>query len=696
MLGGAHFVDFATDTPTRINTNPFTWSWFEVPLEDVENGTSVFYNAVVQVDSESLLTVAGQDEWANFDVMLVNGTLPGNAQTGEPGPVGNGNPYCWINEECESEHVLTFTERPRVTASFGYNASAPGGMTYQPLSHLVVGVREAGGSSGAVDYTITITRLPRILTDGLVIESALAPCTGVDFGSCRQFFTVPVTGFDIVHIGLQRTGENMTFVDSGGATRSNFGRGLVGDLFVAKGDSYDMMGGGPPVVYDERRVITNVTSDVEIGYFCTLQEAAGFYTVAIIAEDGGNGFGDECKDVESVNAETGETDIAMVGQCSDAEKELLTGIPRQGRGRFTLTVRHTQYMDGEMSNPDDTRAGCVGFGQTRNYTLTSQGMGDSQLYAEVTGGNVSLVRARCLGCDAGWVEAKPPIQALSASPCQSRNGTIWELQIILDAMVPATLAGFGPAEFVLTTRLMNSTLIPGQRVLPLSQGGRGYICCGAVVSYIIPDVPYTHAAAFHLNLTQGHVRAAFLKYEECVAPNVDVNGAVCIGQCEITWLTVYDEFYGAMEHTQSRSLSIPFGPTPWLYDPRTTKRRAGDWYLSIWALPGMSAEYQMDIEVVEHPRAPAVFSWSRFDGPFAPRDHYHFGLGGGEPESELIVSDGTDVDLQSMASRISPPPAPSSASHSAAPMLGGGLAMGVALLAALGVVCLQPRRREGR
>ena len=110
----------------------------------------------------------------------------------------------------------------------------------------------------------------------------------------------------------------------------------------------------------------------------------------------------------------------------------------------------------------------------------------------------------------------------------------------------------------------------------------------------------------------------------------------------------------------------------------------------------MSAEYQMDIEVVEHPRAPAVFSWSRFDGPFAPRDHYHFGLGGGEPESELIVSDGTDVDLQSMASRISPPPAPSSASHSAAPMLGGGLAMGVALLAALGVVCLQPRRREGR
>ena len=38
MLGGAHFVDFATDTPTRINTNPFTWSWFEVPLEDVENG----------------------------------------------------------------------------------------------------------------------------------------------------------------------------------------------------------------------------------------------------------------------------------------------------------------------------------------------------------------------------------------------------------------------------------------------------------------------------------------------------------------------------------------------------------------------------------------------------------------------------------------------------------------------------------
>ena len=56
----------------------------------------------------------------------------------------------------------------------------------------------------------------------------------------------------------------------------------------------------------------------------------------------------------------------------------------------------------------------------------------------------------------------------------------------------------------------------------------------------------------------------------------------------MSWLTVYDEFYGAMEHTQGRELQIPFGPRAWEYDQSPTMRRGGDWCacrLARWTTP---------------------------------------------------------------------------------------------------------------
>ena len=128
--GASGVVALASGTPVRTSVNPFTWSWYEIPLEDSFNGTTTLYNAVVAVDSESLISVAGEDTWATFDVIVLNGTLPGNAQTGEPGPVTSGNPYCWTNEECFHAYVLTFAEKQRVTASFGFNHTAPGGILH--------------------------------------------------------------------------------------------------------------------------------------------------------------------------------------------------------------------------------------------------------------------------------------------------------------------------------------------------------------------------------------------------------------------------------------------------------------------------------------------------------------------------------------------------------------------------------------
>ena len=65
-----------------------------------------------------------------------------------------------------------------------------------------------------------------------------------------------------------------------------------------------------------------------------------------------------------------------------------------------LTVYHAQYRDGELDTPEgrspvdgsdlvDVRGGCVSFGQTRNYSVTSAGAGDNNLYLVLEGANAS-------------------------------------------------------------------------------------------------------------------------------------------------------------------------------------------------------------------------------------------------------------------------------------------------------------------
>ena len=62
-----------------------------------------------------------------------------------------------------------------------------------------------------------------------------------------------------------------------------------------------------------------------------------------------------------------------------------------------------QYRDGDLDAPDgrtvvdgrdlvDVRGGCVGFSQRRNYSVTSYGTGDANLYAVLEGGNTARMK----------------------------------------------------------------------------------------------------------------------------------------------------------------------------------------------------------------------------------------------------------------------------------------------------------------
>jgi len=132
------------------------------------------------------------------------------------------------------------------------------------------------------------------------------------------------------------------------------------------------------------------------------------------------------------------------------------------------------------------------------------------------------------------------------------------------------------------------------------------------------------APSVQLNVTSGAIRAVYLKHDSCVDPTVDIVDGSCSGPCDVSWFTLYDEFYGLMQHSYSGVLSLPFGPTPWIYDPDTTKRRAGDWYISVQALPNMAGEFSLQPSLLTPPREPESYSCSRFDG-FCPRAFYSAG-----------------------------------------------------------------------
>ena len=135
-------------------------------------------------------------------------------------------------------------------------------------------------------------------------------------------------------------------------------------------------------------------------YFCTLGHQAGTYTVGVVAGNMG-GFGAELL-------------------TSAAEIAIDSGVPRMGRGRYRLHVRHAIFADGLMSpeggrhGAPDVRRGCVGYTQTRNYTLQSSGVGDSNLCArsEASASVPARVRVRVVRVRAR-VRARAGMQPLT-------------------------------------------------------------------------------------------------------------------------------------------------------------------------------------------------------------------------------------------------------------------------------------------
>ena len=193
--------------------NPFSWHWYALPLgmwEDSDDGPhEVTHNVVVTVDATSTIYIAGEENWAAFDAIIFNGTLPENAGTGDPGPFEAGNPVCWFDEVCDRSVFSRVQESSRITLSLGFNASADDGQTGR-LSTAYIGVREAGLSTAPVEFTVRARRLPKLVRDGDVIVGAVPPCWEDDaegFGpTCSHYYSVELGGFDVFRVDFERRG----------------------------------------------------------------------------------------------------------------------------------------------------------------------------------------------------------------------------------------------------------------------------------------------------------------------------------------------------------------------------------------------------------------------------------------------------------------------------------------------------------
>ena len=81
---------------------------------------TINYNALIEVDAMSSVTVSGELKWAELDVMIFDGEIRYDEDLVL---------LCWFNEECPDDaYYARYKGAPRVTNAFGFNRTAVGGL----------------------------------------------------------------------------------------------------------------------------------------------------------------------------------------------------------------------------------------------------------------------------------------------------------------------------------------------------------------------------------------------------------------------------------------------------------------------------------------------------------------------------------------------------------------------------------------
>ena len=110
------------------------------------------------------------------------------------------------------------------------------------------------------------------------------------------------------------------------------------------------------------------------------------------------------------------------------------------------------------------------------------------------------------------------------------------------------------------------------------QRRRRYACCGAMKYFVAPVSSAKASLRVALNVTQGAIRAVYLKSQTCPVFPDDIEGEQCRGLCHMTWYTEYDKYSGELIFKTSDVTTVPIGDGEY-----PDKRASGEWFIGIHA-----------------------------------------------------------------------------------------------------------------
>ena len=139
---------------------------------------------------------------------------------------------------------------------------------------------------------------------------------------------------------------------------------------------------------------------------------------------------------------------------------------------------------------------------------------------------------------------------VTGTPCDVLKPSTWHLALRMLDEPQAALQGLDPLVFHFNTSMESTAAELNVPILPPTHNtsGRGYVCCGAVRNFRIPDISEDVALRLRVRLTEGTARAIFLKWNICPRPaeEVDETTGRCRGFCESSWLATRGGYSGLL------------------------------------------------------------------------------------------------------------------------------------------------------
>ena len=566
-----------------------------------------------------------------------------------------------------------YSNRKSVSLTFGFHTNDTMGCEPKLKDKVNIGIYCSWTPQGGVEldekqcrFKITAHLIPETVYDGFDASYPIAPAGEKGFDSlaplyyrdetgfnsqrdaASHYFRISLGSFDVLNLTISRVGPNLTHYNALGQLLTN-GNGMIGAVVrreVSQGCPTDAL-------QDQIVNISQYTTSVELPSFCTDASQAADYRFGVLAA---NDFGPFYSELP----EASNGKVQPNGQPSTFYS------PRREQtnyGGYRIQVHHVAYFEGVMS-AGETRRVCVAYGQWRSFYVETTGESDAVIEVAITQG-VSAVYLRSgapptLSPEVYDVKSPAGSPLATASPCDVLQATRWYFSLYLAAEQEAQSEQLAPSEFELQVNLRPAALRLGEPVTANDAGGRGFACCGAPRLFRVPNILESQTLTAAINVTSGRVHAVLLKWGSCpsMARDVDTLHGICTGFCTMTWLTTRGEYSGNLYSIDAAALVVPHG-----HGNAPDKRRAGDWYVAVQALPREAAEFELLVDVDMPIYVP----------PSARCDRLSFACAGDSARSNGWNASGPPA----------PPPSASALAHARAVIASDNAAMNMEMVRAL-------------